>query len=224
MERPFENCIVHRDIKTSNILLDDHLTAKISDFGASRGITIDESGVTTAVQGTYGYIDPEYFYTRRLTEKSDVYSYGVMLVELLTRKKPTIDMSLDGVSLVDHFVQLLSKDRLSEILDAQVTEEGEEEAKQVAAIAALCVEMKGNDRPTMRHVEMILQGIQSSNSNFQSNPRVLQIGLSNTIVEGSNIGLHDNSSRRCSMEREISVWKEKFCCQLPCLGDLVWYT
>ena len=205
MERPFENCIVHRDIKTSNILLDDHLTAKISDFGASRGITIDESGVTTAVQGTYGYIDPEYFYTRRLTEKSDVYSYGVMLVELLTRKKPTIDMSLDGVSLVAHFVQLLSKDRLSEILDAQVTEEWEEEAKQVAAIAALCVQMKGNDRPTMRHVEMRLQGIQSSNNNFQSNPRVqgLQIGLSNTTFGGSNTVLHDNGSRRCSMEREI---------------------
>jgi serine/threonine protein kinase len=163
--------IVHRDIKTSNILLDDRLTAKISDFGASRGITIDESGVTAAVQGTYGYLDPEYFYTRRLTEKSDVYSYGVMLVELLTRKKPTIDMhtvdmSLDGASLVARFVQLLSKDRLSEILDAQVIEEGEEEAKQVVALAALCVQMKGNHRPTMRHVEMRLQGIQSSNEQF----------------------------------------------------------
>ncbi|CAL4999659.1 unnamed protein product [Urochloa decumbens] len=197
--------IVHRDIKSSNILLDDRLTAKVSDFGASRGITIDESGVTTAVQGTYGYLDPEYYYTRRLTEKSDIYSYGVMLVELLTRKKPTTDMSQYDVSLVAHFIQLLSKDRLSEILDVQVIEEGEEEAKQVAAIAALCVQMKGNDRPTMRHVEMRLQGIQSPNNNFQSDPGVqglLQIGR--TTFEGSNnIVVHDNNSRRYSMEREI---------------------
>ncbi|CAO2207191.1 unnamed protein product [Urochloa humidicola] len=197
--------IVHRDIKSSNILLDDRLTAKVSDFGASRGMTIDESGVTTAVQGTYGYLDPEYCYTRRLTEKSDVYSYGVMLVELLTRKKPTADMSQDGVSLVAHFIQLLSKDRLSEILDVQVIEEGGEEAKQVAAIAALCVQMKGDDRPKMRHVEMRLQGIQSPNNN-QSSPGVqgLQIGLSSTTFEGSNnIVVNDNNSRRFSMEREI---------------------
>ncbi|CAL5013356.1 unnamed protein product [Urochloa decumbens] len=198
--------IVHRDIKSSNILLDDRLTAKVSDFGASRGITIDESRVTTAVQGTYGYLDPEYYYTRRLTEKSDVYSYGVMLVELLTRKKPTTDMSQDDVSLVAHFIQLLSKDSLSEILDVQVIEEGEEEAKQVAALAALCVQMKGNDRPTMRHVEMRLQGIQSPNNNFQSDPGVqgLRAGLSSTRFEGgNNIVVHDNNSRRSSMKREI---------------------
>ncbi|WVZ92281.1 hypothetical protein U9M48_038359 [Paspalum notatum var. saurae] len=193
--------IVHRDIKTSNILLDDHLTAKVSDFGASRGITIDKSGVTTAIQGTYGYLDPEYCYTRRLTEKSDVYSYGVMLVELLTRKKPTVFMSPDGVALVEHFIQLLSEDRLSEVLDAQVIKEGEEEAKQVAAIAALCLQMKGVDRPTMQHVEMGLRGIKSSNTNkFQSN---LQIGLRTTTLEGSDVDVGKNNSRRISMEREI---------------------
>lgn len=184
---------MHRDIKTSNILLDDHLTAKVSDFGASRGISIDKSGVTTAVQGTYGYLDPEYFYTKRLTEKSDVYSYGVMLVELLTRKKPTADMSLDGVSLVAHFMLLLSNERLNEILDAQVIEEGGHEVMQVAAIAALCLQMKGDDRPTMRHVEMRLQGLQSSNNNFKKNQGVLEM-----------VNVEENiSTRGYSIEREI---------------------
>ncbi|TVU00689.1 hypothetical protein EJB05_53871, partial [Eragrostis curvula] len=195
--------IVHRDIKTSNILLDDRLTVKVSDFGASRGISIDKSSVTTAIQGTFGYLDPEYFYTRRLTEKSDIYSYGVMLVELLTRKKPTIDIS-DGVSLVTHFIQLFYEDRLSEILDVQVIEEGEEEAKQVAAVAALCLQIKGDDRPTMRQVETVLQGIQSSNDCFEGNPEMQGMGLSNnTIFEGSNVVVHDNNSRRFSMEREM---------------------
>ncbi|PUZ52105.1 hypothetical protein GQ55_6G244100 [Panicum hallii var. hallii] len=80
-------------------------------------------------------------------------------LELLTRKKPTIDMSPDGISLVAHFIHLLSDDRLGDIMDVQVIEEGGNEVKQVAAMAALCLQMKGDDRPTMRHVEM---GLQSS--------------------------------------------------------------
>ncbi|RCV31725.1 hypothetical protein SETIT_6G201100v2 [Setaria italica] len=157
--------VVHRDIKTSNILLDDRLTAKVSDFGASRGIAIDQSGVTTGIQGTFGYLDPEYYYTRRLTDKSDVYSYGVMLVELLTRKK-IMYISPEGVGLVAHFVTSLNQGELNEILDEQVIEEGEEEGKQVAEIAAMCLRMKGEDRPTMRNVEMRLQGLLGSEINI----------------------------------------------------------
>ncbi|KAF7081053.1 hypothetical protein CFC21_085032 [Triticum aestivum] len=104
--------IYHRDIKSSNILIDDNLTAKVSDFGASRYIPIVKTGLTTAMQGTIGYLDPMYYYTGCLTDKSDVSSFGV-LIELLTTKKPCLYRSGgNGVGLVSHFVSLLAEGNL----------------------------------------------------------------------------------------------------------------
>ncbi|XP_047069305.1 putative wall-associated receptor kinase-like 16 [Lolium rigidum] len=203
--------IIHRDVKTSNILLDDRLTAKVSDFGASRGIAIDQSGVTTAIQGTYGYLDPDYYYAGRLTEKSDVYSFGVMLVELLTRKKPTASMPSEGVSLVAHFMFLLNKDRLSEILDAQVSEEAGDEASEVAAMAAMCLRMKGEDRPTMRYVETKLHGLQSVENTTQGDPEMQEyrVKLRHTTFQRRSDDAADadkegqSNSRRYSLEEAM---------------------
>jgi serine/threonine protein kinase len=151
--------IFHRDIKSSNILLDDSLTSKVSDFGASRYIPIDKTGVTTVVQGTLGYLDPMYHYTGRLTDKSDVFSFGVLLTELLTRKKPSIYRSNDGDNLVSHFEKMLATSNLFDIVDPQVMKEENGDLQEVATLAAKCTKLRGEDRPTMREVEMKLENL-----------------------------------------------------------------
>ncbi|CAN6178975.1 unnamed protein product [Urochloa humidicola] len=151
--------IIHRDIKSPNILLDENLNVKLSDFGASRYVPIDQTGVDTTVQGTFGYLDPVYYSNGHLTEKSDVYSFGVVLIELLTRKKPVAYRSSQGYGLVSHFVTLLSDGNLDLILDPQVAQEGAGEVVDVALLAAICVKFVSTDRPTMRQVEMTLEGI-----------------------------------------------------------------
>ena len=151
--------ILHRDIKSSNILLDDNLTAKVSDFGASKYIQIDQTGVTTDVQGTIGYLDPMYYYTCQLTDKSDVFSFSVLLIELLTRKKPFVFQTNDGGSLVSHFASLLAEGSLADIIDPQIIEEDAEQVDEVATLAAMCTKLNGEDRPTMREVEMALENL-----------------------------------------------------------------
>ncbi|KAF8701832.1 hypothetical protein HU200_033154 [Digitaria exilis] len=195
--------IIHRDIKSSNILLDDTMTSKVSDFGASRYIPIDKTGLTTMVQGTIGYLDPMYFYTGRLTEKSDVFSFGVILVELLTRKKP-FSYFFDGDGLVAHFVKLLADQNLIQILDPQVIEEGGKEVQEVSLVAASCVKLNAEDRPTMREVEHMLEGLLVAKKYVKHNVVVERIeenmhSVKAHVVEEGSI----EWSRRYSMEEEI---------------------
>ncbi|CAM0885699.1 unnamed protein product [Alopecurus aequalis] len=201
--------IVHRDIKSSNILLDETMTSKVSDFGASRYIPMDKTGLTTMVQGTIGYLDPMYFYTGRLTEKSDVYSFGVILVELLTRKKPFSYFFLDGDGLVSHFVKLLAEQMLVEILDPQVIEEGGKELHEVSRVAASCIKLNAEDRPTMRQVEHTLQDILVSKKLFPNNAEVGKIEENYISMMNCSLRREMQStqewSRSYSMEEEITM-------------------
>ncbi|KAL5581539.1 hypothetical protein UlMin_013981 [Ulmus minor] len=146
--------IFHRDIKSSNILLDEKYRAKVADFGTSRTISLDQTHLTTLVYGTFGYLDPEYFQSSQFTEKSDVYSFGVVLLELLTRQKAvSITRSVEeGRNLAKYFTISMEENRLFEILDAQVTKGPKEEIVVVANLAKRCLDWNGRNRPTMKEL------------------------------------------------------------------------
>ncbi|KAL5738572.1 hypothetical protein ACOSP7_031333 [Xanthoceras sorbifolium] len=166
--------IIHRDVKSTNILLDDDVTAKVSDFGASKLVPIDEAQLSTMVQGTLGYLDPEYLHTSQLTEKSDVYSFGVVVVELMTRKKVlSFDRPEEERSLVMYFLSWLNAGCLFEILEnGIVNDDNREQIREVGELARRCLRVKGEERPTMKEVAMELEGLRRMHKHQWDNVEV----------------------------------------------------
>ncbi|KAG6740118.1 hypothetical protein POTOM_057755 [Populus tomentosa] len=157
--------IFHRDIKSTNILLDEKYRAKVADFGTSRSVSIDQTHVTTLVQGTFGYLDPEYFQSSQFTDKSDVYSFGVVLVELLTGQKAISFTRSEeqGRSLATYFIMAMESNCLFDILDPQVVKQGErEDVLMVASLARSCLRLNGKERPPMKEVTMVLERLKKS--------------------------------------------------------------
>ncbi|RID51641.1 hypothetical protein BRARA_H02291 [Brassica rapa] len=153
--------IIHRDVKTANILLDENLTAKVADFGASRLIPMDKEQLTTMVQGTLGYLDPEYYNTGLLNEKSDVYSFGVVLMELLSGQKALcFERPQYSKHLVSYFASAIKENRVYEVIDEKVmAEDNKMEIKEVARIAVECTRLMGEERPKMKEVAAELEGL-----------------------------------------------------------------
>ncbi|XP_073145060.1 wall-associated receptor kinase-like 10 [Henckelia pumila] len=165
--------IYHRDIKSTNILLDNKYQVKVADFGTSRTISIDQTHLTTRVLGTFGYLDPEYFQSSQFTDKSDVYSFGVVVVELLTGEKAISSLRTEeGRSLITYFLHSMEENQLFDIIDSGVLKEAqEEEIVAIARLAKRCLHLQGKKRPTMREVAAELEGIQirKQGSGFQHN-------------------------------------------------------
>ena len=180
--------IIHRDVKSDNILLDGTNIAKVSDFGASRLVPIDQTEVATMVQGTIGYLDPEYMQTSQLTEKSDVYSFGVVLVELLTGEKPfCFGRPEERRSLAMHFLSCMKKDNVLEVIqEGMCNEENKQEIKEVAILAAKCLRLRGEERPSMKEVVMELEGMRLMDKHSWINDDL--------NVEESRYLLHESSS------------------------------
>ncbi|KAJ3687329.1 hypothetical protein LUZ61_016493 [Rhynchospora tenuis] len=162
--------ILHGDVKSENILLDDEYHAKVSDFGASNLVPIDDTQVVKVVQGTRGYLDPEYVATAVLTKKSDVYSFGVVLLELITRKCAIFrDETSERKHLASCFLSNASKNKLHELFDKQIVSNREkviEVLYEVSDLAVWCLNVRGEDRPTMRQVVEKLQHLGRLHSNL----------------------------------------------------------
>ncbi|KAF8055714.1 hypothetical protein N665_1287s0013 [Sinapis alba] len=161
--------IIHRDVKTANILLDENLTAKVADFGASRLIPMDKEQLTTMVQGTLGYLDPEYYNTGLLNEKSDVYSFGVVLMELLTGQKALcFEKPQQSKHLVNYFASAMKENRLHEVIDGQVmNESNQREIHEAARIAVECTRLMGEERPRMKEVGAQLEALRVTKDKHQ---------------------------------------------------------
>ncbi|CAN8251857.1 unnamed protein product [Cochlearia groenlandica] len=150
--------IVHRDIKSSNILLNDKLEPRVSDFGLAKLLVDEDAHVTTVVAGTFGYLAPEYLQNGRATEKSDVYSFGVLLLELVTGKRPTDPTFVKrGLNVVGWMNTLLKENRLEDVMDKRCNEVDEDSVEALIEIAARCTDANPVDRPAMNQVVQLLE-------------------------------------------------------------------
>nr|XP_043619470.1 probable receptor-like serine/threonine-protein kinase At4g34500 [Erigeron canadensis] len=151
--------VVHRDVKSSNILLDRKFNAKVSDFGLAKLLGSEKSYVTTRVMGTFGYVSPDYASTGMLNECSDVYSFGVLLMEIVTGRSPVDYSRAPGeMNLVDWFKGMVASRRGEELLDPKISVQPPPRSlKRVLLVCLRCIDMDANKRPKMGQIVHMLE-------------------------------------------------------------------
>lgn len=202
------NCIphiIHRDMKSSNVLLDENLEARVSDFGMARLMSAMDTHLSVStLAGTPGYVPPEYYQSFRCSTKGDVYSYGVVLLELLTGKQPTDSADFGDNNLVG-WVRLHAKGKIADVFDRELLKEDpsiEIELLQHLNVACACLDDRHWKRPTMIQVMTMFKEIQAGSGmdststigaddvNFSAVEGGIEMGITGSIKEGNELSKH----------------------------------
>uniref|UniRef100_A0ACD5VIY2 Uncharacterized protein n=1 Tax=Avena sativa TaxID=4498 RepID=A0ACD5VIY2_AVESA len=204
LHEAIEPKVVHRDIKSSNILIDDEFNGKVSDFGLAKMLGSDKSHITTRVMGTFGYVAPEYANTGMLNEKSDVYSFGVLLLETVTGRDPVdYSRSANEVNLVEWLKMMIANRRAEEVVDPILEVRPTIRAlKRALLIALRCVDPDSEKRPKMGQVARMLESEEVPYREDRRNRRSRTGSMDiESITEGSNSAEFANKVERTGSSR-----------------------
>ncbi|KAK4342761.1 hypothetical protein RND71_038577 [Anisodus tanguticus] len=178
--------IVHRDIKASNILLDENLHPKIGDFGLAKLFPENVTHLSTRVAGTIGYLAPEYALFGQLTKKADVYSFGVLVLEIISgRSSSKSAFGVDLLVLVEWVWKLREEGRLLDIIDPELTEYPESELLRFIKVSLFCTQAAPTQRPNMKQVIEMLSKEVNLNEKLLTEPGVYRSHSSKRLSSGS---------------------------------------
>lgn len=203
--------IIHRDVKASNVLLDSDFQARVADFGFAKFIPDGATHVTTRVKGTLGYLAPEYAMLGKASESCDVYSFGILLLELASGKKPIEKLnSTTKRTITDWALPLACQRKFREIADPRLNfKYAEEELKRVVIVALICAQNRAEKRPTMQEVIDLLKGEAKEKFLALEHDELFK----NTPAAGCNddglSGTAEDSSDFISEEKEVKQEVEK---------------
>ncbi|KAF5740668.1 Serine/threonine-protein kinase [Tripterygium wilfordii] len=201
--------VVHRDVKSSNILLDRQWSTKVSDFGLAKLLVSERSYVTTRVMGTFGYVAPEYASTGMLNERSDVYSFGILLMEIISGRNPVDYSRPQGeVNLVDWIKTMVSNRNAESVLDPRLVEKPSSRALKRALLVALrCVDPNAQKRPKMGHVIHMLE---ANELPFRDDHRRSQNDVPrDRMMEKTVSESGDSSGYESGMQTNRSLWRKQ---------------
>ncbi|RDX60591.1 Cysteine-rich receptor-like protein kinase 3, partial [Mucuna pruriens] len=247
LHEDFHVCIIHRDIKTSNILLDDDMQPRIADFGLARLLPEDQSHLSTRFAGTLGYTAPEYAIHGQLSEKADAYSFGVVVLEVISGQKSSeLRADAEGEFLLQRAWKLYEQDMHLELVDKTLDADDydAEEVKKIIEIALLCTQASAAARPTMSEVVVLLKSKNSVGhmkpsmpvfveSNFRTRPDtststvanpLLNMGCSTYNVSNLNNFQANINATFSSLKDEVSNESKHFATASETKGDVLTYT